>query len=140
MNKKERLLKINTNLKNYKQEAEHKGCVNCELKRKGYIVQGGKHYSSPAKNKCVIHAQNTIEHERAKHDVCYYLLKAKHPYLTEAYDKKLKERNDVVDLFTGLKYEIETSKIRAKRFDGRKDVIVVPLWKDIKVKDYIELL
>ena len=86
-----------------------------------------KKYRKPstAFNKCkvnelVIFPNNSYEHEKAKFDLYWKLRQEGHNVLTECELIETKERCDLVDLTGGgERYEIETDKKRAKRFEGR---------------------
>ena len=68
---------------------------------------------------------NSLEHELAKAKVCYEIQKSGGKFLTEAVrNKKVdgKERRpDIVDLATGIEFEIETDPKRAARFEGEEN-------------------
>ncbi len=76
---------------------------------------------------------NSKKHEMAKAEKCYDILEEGHKFVTEA-ERRTKDRYgnvrrvDVVDLDSGIEFEIETTKERAKRFDGEEGVEVIELW------------
>lgn len=76
---------------------------------------------------------NSLEHELKKAEICYEIQKNGGKFLTEAVRNKKAEgkerRPDVVDLITGIEYEIETDKKRAERFLDQEGVVVIKLWK-----------
>jgi len=94
-----------------------------------YHIPGMSNIHPRKRNALFLSPANTIEHEVGKCIVAYELLKMKHKFISEAVCNKTKERNDVVDLVTNMKYEVETSAVRAKRFEGRRDVIVIKLFE-----------
>jgi hypothetical protein len=78
---------------------------------------------------------NSKIHEMAKCSYAYDLMKKGHLIITEAErnnrDSKGKiRRPDLIDLTLGLEIEFETTKSRAKRFEGERGVFVVKLWKE----------
>ena len=75
-------------------------------------------------------ANNSDEHEHAKLAVCLQIKRLGHQFITEAAKNRretigLERRVDVVDLDTGLEYEIETDSARAARFKGSGAVVVL---------------
>ena len=118
MNKKQKLARITENWKKY-------------------CVPGMPPFTKRKKNAVFVSPANSKEHEIAKLLVCLELRRRKHDFVTEALKKSSGARVDVVDLVTGYEYEIETTKRRAKRFEGT-EVIVVKLWEDKDVEDYVE--
>lgn len=86
-------------------------------------------------NAVFISAANSLEHEAKKLEVCYDILKNGGSFITEACRNKPDQngkirRIDVIDLGTGLEFEIETTPERAKRFNGEKGVIVIKTFKE----------
>lgn len=101
---------------------------------KQYHIPSCANYMKRPKNAIYISTANSIEHERAKVDLCYELKEQDKYYITEAVrnekDEKGKERRvDVVCLDDGTEYEIETDPKRARRFEGQDNVVVIKLWK-----------
>jgi hypothetical protein len=87
------------------------------------------------KNAVFISTANSLEHEFEKLRICYALKEFGHNFITEAECsiKGVKYRRDVVDLTTGLIYEIETDPKRAERFINDPDynnITVIRLWRD----------
>jgi hypothetical protein len=114
VNQKDKLLRKNEIFKNY----HATGCANfCRRKP----------------NQLVIHKNNSYEHEKAKFDVCWELLKAGKSFITESVDNKTGLRRDIV-VDNGFIIEVETDEKRSLRFKGIANVIVIPLWKDCDVK------
>jgi len=87
---------------------------------------------------------NSWEHEQAKAKVCYDLLKNKEKFITEsvrnAKDQNGKYRRvDVINLDSGQEIEIETTPVRAIRFYGEENVVIVPVGWSFKDKKWLEL-
>lgn len=118
MNKKELKLKRNENWRKYHPTNVRAGRVK--------------------RNVVKPYPNNSWAHELAKFKICWLISKLGHSYITEGVSRKTGERVDVVDLDTGYHYEIETDPKRAKRFEGREDVIVVKLWEKKSLSKYIE--
>ena len=83
---------------------------------------------------------NTMEHERKKFELAFEIFKNGGKFVMEA-ERVLKDGNDrrrivdVVDLGTGLEFEVETSFVRALRFLGEKGVVVIPVgWSERDLK------
>lgn len=106
-----------------------------------YHIKGHQNFMRQKIDAIFISNANTIEHEWAKHLICYKIRQASHHFITEAA-KNMKKGDDeriidVVDLNSGLEYEIETDPQRAKRFIG--DEIVIKTFED-GWEDRIEIL
>jgi hypothetical protein len=95
-----------------------------------YHCPGMPKYAKRKKNAVFISPANSLEHEKAKLEVCYELRKIKHEFITEAVSNKTGLRHDVVDLNLGWIYEIETNIKRAQRFNKMENVVVIPLWQE----------
>lgn len=97
-----------------------------------YHIPGQSHYKTLKINACFISAANSMEHELEKARICWRLRNEGHDYITEAA-KNQKEpdgterRVDIVDLETGIEYEVETDPRRAKRFKGMAGVEVIQI-------------
>jgi len=81
-------------------------------------------------NAIFISTANSLKHELKKLEVCYNLRKQGHKFITEAERNQLdkrgnKRRVDIVDLDTGIEYEVECDKKRAERFKGQENIKVV---------------
>lgn len=85
---------------------------------RSYHTPGCNNYVKRAKNAIFITPMNSMEHEVAKLATCYELKKRGFDFITEAVENKTGLRRDVVCLDTGEIFEIETTKERAKRFEG----------------------
>ena|GEM_PF-2962000 len=107
---------------------------NKEQIRGSYHVTGCANYVKRAKNAVYLSAANSIEHELAKAEVCWLLLKAGKDFITECCDNKTGLRRDVVCLDNGAIIEVETDEKRAQRFSNVASVVVIPLWKTNDVK------
>ena len=94
-----------------------------------YKISHGNNLQRIKMNVIYISTANSLDHEIGKLKICYELRKQGHYFITEAEDIRTKERADVVDLDTGIRYEIETDPRRAKRFEGRKNIEVIKLWE-----------
>lgn len=98
-------------------------------------------YTKRSKYAIYPHSNNSEEHEVfGKSRLCYWLRKSGEAFITEAVCPK-GFQHDVISLDTGISYEIEMTPKRAERFKNEvyKDcnIIVVKMWKDKLVKDYI---
>ena len=104
-----------------------------------YHIPGCGNLNRIKKNALFIRKMNSYEHEEAKFQMCYKILKSGHEFITEA------ERNrkggeartivDIVNLDTGEEIEIETNKNRAKGLledEKRRKVTVIRLWDEKK--------
>jgi hypothetical protein len=97
-----------------------------------YHIPGQAHFKTVKMNACFISAANSKEHELKKAEICWDLRCQGHDYITEAA-KNQKEpdgserRVDVVDLESGIEYEVETDPRRAARFKGMKGVEVIQI-------------
>lgn len=105
-----------------------------------YHIPGCGNLNRIKKNALFVRGQNSFEHELAKFDACYRLLKDGHEFITEAErNRKLGEARvivDIVDLDTGMEIEIETNKARAKGLNDDskiRNVKVINLWEEKKV-------
>jgi len=81
-------------------------------------------------------------HEHTKLAVCRKLKSIGHTFITEAAKNQrlpngLERRVDVVDLDTGIEYEIETTKARAGRFKEISGDIVVVLVEGMTLEQAI---
>lgn len=88
---------------------------------------------------------NSSEHELKKAEIAWQLRKQGHHFLCEAERNKLdkfgnRRRADLVDLTTGIEYEIETDMSRAVRFFDDDMVEVVPVGWSVHDPKYRELL
>lgn len=90
-----------------------------------YCTPKGKMYRRVV-NDVVFSTGEGKPHAMKKASLCYDLRKQGIKYICEAVIGK--ERHDIVELATDLKYEIETSLKRSLRFKERKDIIVVKLF------------
>lgn len=106
MNQKEKLLAINSNQRKY-----------CSPQT-----------PSPRQRNAYYFGSGDWNHEVAKLKACWELKQKDHDFITEARIKGEHEIADVIDLVTNERYEIETSKERAQRFNG-KDITVIKLWE-----------
>ena len=70
------------------------------------------------------------EHETAIFLLCLKARRQGHEFLTQAQDRLTGEIADFVDLDDGIRLEVETDPLRAARFKGRKDVLVISLWEN----------
>ena len=84
-----------------------------------------------------IHKPNSLQHELAKMEVCYWLKKLGCSFITEATSNSSGQRHDIVCLDTGQIFECEISPQRAKRFEGT-DIIVIKLWENPNIKEIVE--
>lgn len=104
-----------------------------ETNWKKYHVSSMPNYAHPKKNVIQLFRNNTKAHEMMKSEVCWDLLQDNKTFVTEAVETATNLRRDVVELDTGLIYEIETDPARAKRFiksEKEGDVIIIPVgWK-----------
>ena len=107
------------------------------LRRSGnwrkFHTPGMPNYAKRKRNAVFISPSNSLEHEKAKLEVCWNLRKQGKDFITEAVCNRTNLRHDVVDL-DGDIYEIETTKKRAERFiEVQKNydvnIIVVKLWE-----------
>lgn len=99
-----------------------------------YHVQGGASYNKCRVNAVVFHMNGVKEHEMAKASKAYDLIESGSKIITEAVRNKRDEKGnarrvDLVDLTTGIEWEIETSKKRAQRFKNDSVVKVIKLYK-----------
>lgn len=106
-----------------------------------YHVPGMGNYTTVKKNVLFIRKANSYEHEKAKFDECWKILKAGHEYITEAErNRKRGEARvivDIVNITTLEEIEIETKKARAKGLmedEKKRNVRVIKLWQDKKEK------
>ena len=100
---------------------------------KKYHIPGCHNYMKRPKNAVFISPGNSLEHEQLKLKTCYELRKEGIDFITEACrnnkdDNGKIRRVDIVNLNTGDEIEIETTKKRAKRFEGEPGVIVIKGW------------
>ncbi len=107
---------------------------------KNYGINGTSRFAKRKWNVIQPLPQNSWKHECAKFYVAYLLRKAGKVFIAEALSKKTGEIHDIVCLDDDLPIEIETTEKRGKRFYGRRDVLLVPLWKMEKVREEIEKL
>lgn len=97
-----------------------------------YGIQGGNYYSRRAKNAIYFNPSNSLQHELKKAEICFQLLEKKKQFITEAWNRKLGLRRDIVVLDDDSIIEVETDRKRAERFkdDYEADKIeVIELWK-----------
>lgn len=86
-------------------------------------------------NALMISSANSEAHEMRKAQVAYLIKKNKGNFISEAEKCSIepdgsRRRVDIVNLTNGIEYEIETTPERAARFNGMKNVIVIPVgWK-----------
>ena len=78
-------------------------------------IQGMPPYARRAVNTVVPHVQNSFGHEVAKFAEAFERIKMGHKIITEAWDKELQVRRDLVDLTEGVAVEIEKDKKRVGR-------------------------
>jgi hypothetical protein len=71
-----------------------------------YHIPNCQAYMKRQKNCVVIHTSNNLPHEMKKAELCYYIQKAGHKFITEAQRNSSKFIVDVVDITTGQEYEI----------------------------------
>lgn len=88
------------------------------------------------KNAVFIHKNAEDMHERTKFEVCLALKSLGHKFITEAEEiiNSVRYRRDVVDITSGMRFEIETNPKRAERF--KKD----PETNNIVVIDVCDLI
>ena len=106
-----------------------------KIQRK-YHIPGQSNLYPRKRNAVFISASNSLEHEKAKLEVCWHLRKLGRDFITEAVCNKTGLRRDAVCLDSGTVFEVETDKRRAARFDG-EDVVVIPLWKSVDIEMFI---
>ena len=118
-----------------------------------YHRRGKKNYIKCPKNTVSLNSGDTWEHEKTKAYICYLLKKhglelpdgewinindiesyipnkkKKMHFITEAERNSDGKRPDVVILDTGQEIEIETTPIRAKRFNGT-NAVVIKTWEN----------
>jgi len=86
---------------------------------------------------------NSLEHERAKFEIGFEIFSNGGKFVMES-ERVLKVNGkrrivDIVDL-SGKEFEIETSLVRAKRFLGEENVIVIPIgWSTNDLAKWVEL-
>ena len=83
-----------------------------------YHISGCSPIHRIKRNVVSISVANSLKHELAKTKKCYELRKQGFEFITEAVENNSGLRRDVVCLDNNEIYEIETSKQRAKRFEG----------------------
>ena len=103
-----------------------------------YHIPGGGNLQRLKKNVVFLSTANSLEHELAKTHVCYLLKKLGHEFVTEGECSinKVKYRRDIVDLDSGIIYEVETSPERAKRFQEdpeTSNIKVIKLFEKEKI-------
>ena len=138
MNRKELLLRRMSNIKKYNWEVDKQSSPTVKKNRSKYHINNMPKFTKVKKDVVKPYKNNSWDHELAKFRLCWELLRINHSFITEAVSKETGERHDVVDLDSGYVYEIETTKKRAERFKGRKNVIVVELWEDKAISGYVE--
>ncbi len=94
-----------------------------------YHIPNSSHLFKRKINAVHISAANSEPHELEKCKIAHRLIKQGHKIVTEAQENSSRLIRDLVDLTTGDIYEVETTKQRAKRFEGDTRVIVVKLWE-----------
>ena len=95
-----------------------------------FHVPGCSNLHRIKRNAVFISPANSLAHEIAKLKVCYELRKTGCDFITEAVENKTGLRRDVVDLTSGIIFEIETDKKRASRFLLDPRVRVIKLWEN----------
>lgn len=85
-------------------------------------------------NALFIHSGNTYTHESYKFATAWQILQKGHKFICEACPNKSDRRVDIVDITSGIEYEIETDPKRAERFKNMEGVEVVKAWKDQSVQ------
>lgn len=105
-----------------------------------YHTPGMPNYAKRTKNAIFISPSNSLEHERAKLEVCYTLRKLKRDFITEACrNSKENIRVDVVDLTTGDEIEIVHKNRKPKTLERYKQEGVIIIYTDKPIEEQLSI-
>lgn len=100
---------------------------NIDFIRK-YHIPGMPKFTHRTKNALYISPANSLLHEFYKVKVARMIKKSGHNFISEAVKNCDDRRVDLVDVDSGVEYEIELTEKRAARFKDMPDVIVIKVW------------